>query len=81
MSDISEIIGATHSLDIATNKSDTVDLSFPSRAIHANISGNLVCILTGESDTKTFYLLAGNLYPYRCKRILASSTVTGYAVA
>jgi hypothetical protein len=59
----------------AITPSDTVDLTYPTRAIYVGVGGNLEVILT--DDTIAVILLGvvtGGFYPLSIKRVKAGST-------
>lgn len=59
----------------AITPSDTVDLTYPTRAIYVGVGGNLEVIL--NDDTVAVVLLGvvtGGFYPLAIKRVKAGST-------
>jgi hypothetical protein len=59
---------------VAVTPDDTNELAEVTRALHCSVSGNAVVILQGDTAAVTLYLVAGALYPYRIKKVLATGT-------
>jgi hypothetical protein len=79
---IGQIGSATKSLSIGTVKSDTADLDFECRAIHANTDGLIKVLLVGDTTPSTYQVLAGLVYAKKIKRVYDTGTnATGYVEA
>ena len=63
----------THALNVDSLKSDTVDLTVPSRAFMVGVSGN-VQFVTKNGDLVTIYAIAGVIYPIRMTRVYSAIT-------
>lgn len=68
----------SQSLDVDTEKSDTVDLvNGPVRGIHCNADGTVAGILVDETAVRTYQIKVGMYYPYAFKRITLATTSAG----
>ncbi|MEP3638196.1 MAG: hypothetical protein ABJN14_13165 [Paracoccaceae bacterium] len=68
---------ATHL--VAVTPSDTVDLTFVSRAINVGQSGYVRLTTTG-GETETIYIAAGGAFPIRATRVWATGTTAAALV-
>jgi hypothetical protein len=61
-------------IDIDSEKSDSVDLTVPTRGIYVGVAGNIK-LVTIEGETVTFVgVLAGSTIPVRCKQVFSTLT-------
>ena len=63
---------ATRAIDVDSEKSDTVDLSYNVRALYVGTQGNIQ-LITLDGDTITFTNVSGIL-PVSCSRVFSTST-------
>lgn len=59
---------------LAVTPSDTVDVSEVGALLHVNKTGNYNLLLSGDTEPKVFFLIAGMPYPYRVRRVYATDT-------
>lgn len=59
----------------AITPSDTVDLTYPTRAIYVGVGGNLAVIMGDDSTAITFLgVVTGGFYPIAVDRVMATNT-------
>jgi hypothetical protein len=59
----------------AITPSDTVDLTYPTRAIYVGVGGNLAVIMGDDSAAVTLVgVIAGKIYPFAVKRVMVTNT-------
>lgn len=66
---------------VAVMPSDTVDLATVPRAICVSADGNVVLVMSGNSQEVTIAMVAGSLYPLAPTRIKATGTTATGIVA
>lgn len=66
----------------APTLSDTEDLADVAKSIHVNSAGIIRGILVGNPDTEVhnYTVVAGMPYPYRFRRVFATTTTAGFIV-
>jgi len=66
---------ATRAFDAYASRSDTVDLTQPTRAIYTGSGGNLKVTLVGDANPVVFTAVpAGSFLPLRVARLWSGST-------
>lgn len=78
--DIAQIGPARNAIAVAP-ADDNTDLGTVSRAIMVGVSGNVVAIMSGNGQTVTFAMNAGEIYPFAVTRILKTGTTATGIVA
>ncbi len=75
---------ASTALLLDSLKSDTVELATVTRGLSVNTDGTVIALFDGDGTSRggtgtavTVACLAGVVYPFRVRRIGASSTATG----
>lgn len=77
--DITQVGAARNA--IAVTPSDTADLSTVPRAVCVSADGNVVLVMSGNSQEVTIAMVAGTLYPLAPTRIKATGTTATGIVA
>ncbi len=68
-------LNAPASKAFAVTPNDSTDLTTHTRGLIVGVSGNVNAILVGDSSAVVLpNLAAGVVHPFRCKRILSTST-------
>lgn len=59
---------------MAVTPSDTVDISEVGALLHCNKTGNYNLLLSGDTEPRVFFLIAGMPYPFRVQRVYATDS-------